>query len=136
MSRVKLKRRTDTHVILTLYRHWEEMPDYTNNVYSQLAKPRTTIHVARQGFDGDIIGYRESIIDDPNLTAINSTSFSRSFGSTKNFVRGSAAQFPFAPGGLEAEVIEEEDEGHVEVNVDADLFDLSGMTRYIMLESY
>ncbi|CEG64789.1 Putative Dead deah box rna helicase [Rhizopus microsporus] len=102
------------------------MPDYTNNVYSQLAKPRTTIHVARQGFDGDIIGYRESIIDDPNLTAINSTSFSRSFGSTKNFVRGSAAQFPFAPGGLEAEVIEEEDEGHVEVNVDADLFDLSG----------
>ncbi|KAG1176306.1 hypothetical protein G6F70_005554 [Rhizopus microsporus] len=106
--------------------HWEEMPDYTNNVYSQLAKPRTTIHVARQGFDGDIIGYRESIIDDPNLTAINSTSFSRSFGSTKNFVRGSAAQFPFAPGGLEAEVIEEEDEGHVEVNVDADLFNLSG----------
>ncbi|CAO3677947.1 unnamed protein product [Rhizopus microsporus] len=51
--------------------HWEEMPDYTNNVYSQLAKPRTTIHVARQGFDGDIIGYRELSLTIP--TSLQST---------------------------------------------------------------
>ncbi|KAG1466814.1 hypothetical protein G6F46_001870 [Rhizopus delemar] len=107
--------------------HWEETPNYANNVYSQLSKPRTAIQVARQGFDGDVIGYKEYIMDDPNLSSTNSTSFSRAFGSTKNFVRGSAAQFPFAPGGLEKEVIEEDEEGYEgRVDINTDLFNLNG----------
>ncbi|KAI8992195.1 NUC185 domain-containing protein [Mycotypha africana] len=83
--------------------HWEENLDYTLNAYTQLSKPRTSIEVVRKGFDGDIIGLREVIIDDPNSTSANSTSLSRAFGSAKNFVRGTASQFPFAPGGLENE---------------------------------
>ncbi|CAO3595288.1 unnamed protein product [Absidia cylindrospora] len=38
----------------------------------------------------------------------NSTSLARAFGSTKDFVRGKALQFPFAPGGLEVEVMDDE----------------------------
>jgi hypothetical protein len=113
-------------------RHWEETPNYANNIYSQLSKPRTAIQVARQGFDGDIIGYKEYIMDDPNLSSTNSTSFSRAFGSTKDFVRGSAAQFPFAPGGLEKEVIEEDEEGYEgRVDINTDLFNLNGKTKFL-----
>lgn len=109
-------------------RHWEETPDYSSNAYSQLSKPRTNIEVARKGFDGDIIGFKEVIIDDPNLASNNSTSFSRAFGSTKDFVRGSASQFPFAPGGLEAEVIVDQLDSNVDLDADIDFFDVEGKT--------
>ncbi|OAC97582.1 hypothetical protein MUCCIDRAFT_45570 [Mucor lusitanicus CBS 277.49] len=110
--------------------HWEETPNYAENAHSQLSKPRTNIQVARKGFDGDIVGFREVIIDDPNLASNNSTSFSRAFGSTKDFVRGSASQFPFAPGGLDAQVIvdqdDDADENNVDLDVDIDFFDFDG----------
>ncbi|KAL7316699.1 Antiviral helicase ski2 [Mucor circinelloides] len=109
--------------------HWEETPNYAENAYSQLSKPRTNIEVARKGFDGDIIGFKEVIIDDPNLASNNSTSFSRAVGSTKDFVRGSASQFPFAPGGLDAEVIVDQDdldENNVDLDVDIDFFNFDG----------
>jgi antiviral helicase SKI2 len=111
--------------IFLLLRHWEETPDYVSNAYSQLSKPRTNIDIARKGFDGDIIGFKEVIVDDPNLASNNSTSLSRAFGSTKNFVRGSASQFPFAPGGLDKEIVLEEEE--VDVDVDTDFINLQGM---------
>lgn len=63
------------------------------------------------------------------MASNNSTSFSRAFGSTKDFVRGSASQFPFAPGGLEAEVIVEEGllTEDVDLDVDIDFFNFEGM---------
>ncbi|KAG0168825.1 hypothetical protein DFQ28_000374 [Apophysomyces sp. BC1034] len=102
--------------------HWTEAPDFQSFVHTQLSKSRTSVSVARQGYDGDIVGYRESIVVDPNSSATNSTSLSRSFGSSKDFVRGKAAQFPFAPGGLEREVLEEEPEEDY-LNVDLDFLD-------------
>lgn len=118
-------------ILLVNRRHWEEAPNYNSNAYSQLSKPRTNIEVARKGFDGDIIGFKEVIIDDPNLASNNSTSFSRAFGSTKDFVRGSAAQFPFAPGGLEAEVVIDDDvlNNSVDLEADIDFFDVEGICR-------
>ncbi|CAO3616518.1 unnamed protein product [Mucor hiemalis] len=110
--------------------HWEEAPNYNSNAYSQLSKPRTNIEVARKGFDGDIIGFKEVIIDNPNLASNNSTSFSRAFGSTKDFVRGFAAQFPFAPGGLEAEVVIDDDllDNTVDLEADLDFFDVADLS--------
>lgn len=58
------------------------------------------------------------------MASNNSTSFSRAFGSTKDFVRGSASQFPFAPGGLEAEVIVLDED--VELDADIDFFNFEG----------
>lgn len=62
------------------------------------------------------------------MASNNSTSFSRAFGSTKDFVRGSASQFPFAPGGLDAEVIIEDDllNNPVDLDADIDFFDVEG----------
>ncbi|CEP13155.1 hypothetical protein [Parasitella parasitica] len=107
--------------------HWEETPNYAEHAYSQLSKPRTSIQVARKGFDGDIVGFKEVLIEDPNLASNNSTSFARAFGSTKDFVRGSASQFPFAPGGLDAEVVVDQPaDSKVDLDVDIDFFDFDG----------
>lgn len=78
------------------------------------------MHVARRGYDGDIVGYREAIVHDPNMSSTNSTSLSRPFGSMKTFVRGNASQFPFAPGGLEDEVVDVDDIDAKDVGVDLD----------------
>ncbi|KAI7903508.1 NUC185 domain-containing protein [Cokeromyces recurvatus] len=114
--------------------HWKETPEYASHGYSQLSKARTKIEVVRKGFDGDIIGFKEDILDDPNSTCNNSTSFSRAFGSTKDFVRGSASQFPFAPGGLEAEIIEDDIVNEVELDTNIDFFD-NEEANHLMMEA-
>ncbi|KAI9494833.1 NUC185 domain-containing protein [Zychaea mexicana] len=102
--------------------HWTETPDFPSFGHAQISKPRTTIQVARRGYDGDIVGYNEAILNDPNISSTNSTSFSRPFGSVKDFVRGNATQFPFAPGGLETEVIvATENDDAIEQSLDIDL---------------
>ncbi|KAI9264753.1 NUC185 domain-containing protein [Sporodiniella umbellata] len=68
-------------------------------------------------------------MDESNLLSTNSTSFSRAFGSTKNFVRGSASQFPFAPGGLEKEVVSESDSGLIYANISDHPFDLNEICK-------
>ncbi|KAI8079697.1 NUC185 domain-containing protein [Gilbertella persicaria] len=55
-------------------------------------------------------------MDDVNLE--HSTSLTRAFGPTKNFVRGSASQIPFAPGGLETEVVIDEEQVHLDTDID------------------
>ncbi|KAF7727737.1 hypothetical protein EC973_007196 [Apophysomyces ossiformis] len=125
--------------------HWTETPDFQSFSHAQLSKSRTSVHVARRGFDGDIIGYRESVVSDPNSSATNSTSLTRTFGSAKDFVRGKAAQFPFAPGGLEHEVLEEkieeevldmdldfleeDDKGVAELKKDASVFNMEDIMK-------
>ncbi|KAI8971231.1 NUC185 domain-containing protein [Pilobolus umbonatus] len=98
--------------------HWEEPTNFTLNSYSQLSKPQTNVEVVRQGFAGDVVGYREILSEDVHLDSNNSTSFTRSVGSTKTFVRGTAGQFPFAPGGLENEVMSMEDDILDDMNLD------------------
>lgn len=86
--------------------------------------------MARKGYDGHIIGYQEAIVQDPNMAANNSTSVTRPFGSVKDFVRGNASQFPFAPGGLETEVvITEEDEQALDIDLD---FLQDGTPRFLL----
>ncbi|KAI8878004.1 antiviral helicase [Backusella circina FSU 941] len=105
--------------------HWDEQVNYIDTTFSQVSKPLTAISVARKGYDGNVVGFRETILDDATLTSNNSTSFTRAFGSTKDFVRGSATQFPFAPGGLDVEV-----DGLVKVdlNVDIDFDHVNGIS--------
>ncbi|KAI8368205.1 NUC185 domain-containing protein [Radiomyces spectabilis] len=101
--------------------HWEETPNFPGFLHAQISKPHTTIEVVRHGFDGDLVGYKEALVDSPYLASTNSTSVMRPFAGTKDFVRGKATQFPFAPGGLEVEVLEEDEQ--IDVDVDLDFLD-------------
>ncbi|CAG8444246.1 11037_t:CDS:10, partial [Funneliformis caledonium] len=69
------------------------------------SKSRTTLEMVRDGPDGKIIGYKEIVVGESNLTAKNSTSLLREPGAINHFVKGASSQFPFAPGGLESEVM-------------------------------
>ncbi|SAM08621.1 hypothetical protein [Absidia glauca] len=108
--------------------HWDEEPSFFSFAHEQLAKSRTDLQVVRQGYDGDLIGYQEAVQDDANLMATNSTSLTRAFGSTKDFVRGKASQFPFAPGGLEVAAmvdttVDDGTQDNVEFNLDLTFLD-------------
>ncbi|CAO3643994.1 unnamed protein product [Cunninghamella blakesleeana] len=112
---------------------WDEKPNYYSFGHEQVGKSQTDIRVVRQGFDGNIIGYRECLQDHVNLSSTNSTSFQRAFGSAKDFVRGSASQFPFTPGGLEVDVIntkeEMKDEEDKNINNENIIMDLTFMNQ-------
>ncbi|EXX52311.1 Ski2p [Rhizophagus irregularis DAOM 197198w] len=83
----------------------EREPDFISLTVLEPSKPRTTLEIARDGPDGKIIGYKEVVVTDLNLTVKNSTSLLREPGSINHFVRGASSQFPFTPGGLEPEVM-------------------------------
>ncbi|GBC10110.1 hypothetical protein RclHR1_09340009 [Rhizophagus clarus] len=83
----------------------EREPDFISLTVLEPSKPRTTLEIVRNGPDGRIIGYKEVVVTDLNLTVKNSTSLLREPGSINHFVRGASSQFPFTPGGLEPEVM-------------------------------
>ncbi|CAG8466118.1 16976_t:CDS:10, partial [Racocetra fulgida] len=85
--------------------YWERDPDFISLASLKPSKSRTTLEIVRDGPEGDIIGYKEITIGESTITSQNSTSFLREPGALKNFVRGKSSYLPFAPGGLESEVI-------------------------------
>ncbi|RUP46090.1 hypothetical protein BC936DRAFT_147369 [Jimgerdemannia flammicorona] len=85
--------------------YWHREPDLSNLYYTELSRPRTTLDIIRRGARGEVAGYREVTVPDASLTAKNSTSLRRDPGSMADFVRGKGNFFPFAPGGLESEVM-------------------------------
>ncbi|CAG8573200.1 50_t:CDS:10, partial [Diversispora eburnea] len=70
---------------------WERETDFMSLTLLNPSKPRTSIEIVITG--------------ESNLTSRNSTSLLREPGLRSDFVRGTTNQFPFAPGGLESEVL-------------------------------
>ncbi|KAL7750016.1 Antiviral helicase ski2 [Sorochytrium milnesiophthora] len=73
--------------------------------------PVTTLEFVRTGFTGDVVGVREvacSVGEGGGMTAKSSTSMQRELGARGNFVRGKSGYSPFAPGGLENEVMQQQ----------------------------
>jgi antiviral helicase SKI2 len=103
-------------------RHWREEPDYHSLLWAQPTARSTKLEFTRAGLNGRIIGYNETIVSaaGPSAsasllvgaasTAKNSTSMQRAPGAKANFVRGKSGNFIFAPGGLEDEVLKDDDE--------------------------
>ncbi|PWZ02626.1 antiviral helicase [Testicularia cyperi] len=93
----------------TYQTHWSRKPKLDHMLW---AEPSTSLHsleFVRAGLDGRIVGYREvSQTAAPLLDSRSSASLTRKPASATNFVRGKSAYVPFAPGGLEHEVMKEE----------------------------
>ncbi|CAG8794692.1 24576_t:CDS:2, partial [Racocetra persica] len=85
--------------------YWERDPDFISLASLKPSKSRTTLEIVRDGPEGNIIGYKEITIGESTITSQNSSSFLREPGALKNFVRGKSSYLPFAPGGLESEVM-------------------------------
>ncbi|KAK9679429.1 Antiviral helicase ski2, partial [Basidiobolus ranarum] len=87
--------------------YWFKPSEYTNLLLSEPSKPATKIDFVRDPLSDQINGYEETAIPESALTASNSTSLQREPGVMNDFVRGRAGNFPFAPGGLEYDIMAE-----------------------------
>lgn len=98
--------------------HWQRKPKLEHMLW---AEPSTSLHsleFVRAGLEGRIVSYREvSHTSTPLLDSKSSASMTRKPATSSNFVRGKSAYVPFAPGGLENEVMKDAD------GVDEDLSD-------------
>ncbi|XP_076455159.1 superkiller complex protein 2-like isoform X1 [Babylonia areolata] len=97
---------------------------------------QTTIVVERNPATGHLLGYKEEYLPDSNKTSRNSLSLRRAPGPAYSDVRGSAANMPFWPGGLEEpslDKLDEEASSSTTLNFETDLLTvapgmLDGMT--------
>lgn len=76
---------------------WSHAHDYERLLTGELSPNVSRLEFVRSGLEGRIIGYRETVAV-PNADA---GSLLRPVGDTANFVRGTTAQAPFLPGGME-----------------------------------
>ncbi|SPO20957.1 probable SKI2 - antiviral protein and putative helicase [Ustilago trichophora] len=90
--------------------HWQRKPKLEHMLW---AEPSTSLHsleFVRAGLEGRIVSYREvSHTSTPLLDSKSSASMARKPATSSNFVRGKSAYVPFAPGGLENEVMKDTD---------------------------
>ncbi|CBQ67780.1 probable SKI2-antiviral protein and putative helicase [Sporisorium reilianum SRZ2] len=90
--------------------HWQRKPKLEHMLW---AEPSTSLHsleFVRAGLEGRIVSYREvSHTSTPLLDSKSSASMARKPATSSNFVRGKSAYVPFAPGGLENEVMKDAD---------------------------
>ena len=90
--------------------HWQRKPKLEHMLW---AEPSTSLHsleFVRAGLEGRIVSYREvSHTSTPLLDSKSSASMARKPATQNNFVRGKSAYVPFAPGGLENEVMKDVD---------------------------
>ena len=97
--------------------HWQRQPKLEHMLW---AEPSTSLHsleFVRAGLEGRIVSYREvSHTSTPLLDSKSSASMARKPATSSNFVRGKSAYVPFAPGGLENEVMKTADDAEQDAN--------------------
>ena len=85
---------------------WSHPYDYERLLTGELSPNVSRLEFVRSGLDGHIIGYSETM----EAQNVDAGSLQRPVGDTANFVRGTTAQAPFLPGGMEASAEEPEAE--------------------------
>ncbi|KAI8621867.1 NUC185 domain-containing protein [Chytriomyces sp. MP71] len=85
-------------------------PNIANLLQARLTKPRTTLRVQRNlaTLDVDFSSFEETLLENTDSNATNSTSFLREPSSHRDFVRGASTNMPFAPGGLEKIILKDD----------------------------
>ncbi|KAE8215567.1 hypothetical protein CF327_g1163 [Tilletia walkeri] len=105
--------------------HWPREPNLHSLLWLAPTASSTALEFVRAGLDGRIVGYREVTRSGSSLTgggigdAKTSTSMLRAPAGNTSFVRGRSGQVPFAPGGLETEVLKQPDEDELDESLEA-----------------
>ncbi|CAG8479523.1 5994_t:CDS:10 [Acaulospora morrowiae] len=86
--------------------YWERDPDFLSLTSLEPSKSRVSLEIIREKPGGII-----TVVGESKLTPQNSTSFLREPGARNDFVRGNSNYYPFAPGGLESEVLIDLEDG-------------------------
>ncbi|PVD21624.1 hypothetical protein C0Q70_17423 [Pomacea canaliculata] len=96
--------------------------------HTQMCPVQTTVVVERNPSTGQLLGYKEEYIPDSSKTARNSLSLNRAPCPSYSDIRGSSANFPFWPGGLDEPLLEnlgEENVSQSDLNFETDLLSIA-----------
>ncbi|EPQ26088.1 uncharacterized protein PFL1_06296 [Pseudozyma flocculosa PF-1] len=110
--------------------HWPRTPHTQSMLWAEPSVSLTSLDFVRAGLEGRIVGYKElSHPRDPLLDPRNSTSLARKPATATNFVRGKSAFVPFAPGGLEDEVIAPHDPQEADERIETEVQQMEDALR-------
>ncbi|KAK0548177.1 Antiviral helicase ski2 [Tilletia horrida] len=117
------RRELDAEWLGQYQHHWPREPNLQSLLWLAPTASSTSLDFVRAGLDGRIVGYREvtrsanALLTGGVGDAKTSTSMLRAPATGSNFVRGKSGHVPFAPGGLEDEVLKHPDEEEEEDGV-------------------
>lgn len=92
--------RVPVHDLTSAQRFWPREPHPDNLYHAEVSGVQTTIQVDRNPTTGELLGYKEEYLESTS-EGKTSLSLRRPPGPAGQDVRGSSANFPFLPGGME-----------------------------------
>ncbi|KAI9327811.1 antiviral helicase [Zopfochytrium polystomum] len=102
---MKPKHTFDATVLPKVQKLWRRSTDYSSLLRVAPSPSRVGFRLKRSFETGEVVGYEEYIESGQQMTAGSSMSMRRKPAAARDFVRGTMANMPFAPGGLEREVV-------------------------------
>ncbi|XP_044275642.1 helicase SKI2W isoform X2 [Varanus komodoensis] len=89
------------------HRFWPREKDIQSLFKVDATPVHSTLQAERNPTTGELLGFREALVDNMGLSAKNSLSFQRAPGPPAEALRGSATNYPFWPGGMDEPSLEQ-----------------------------
>ncbi|XP_034277358.1 LOW QUALITY PROTEIN: superkiller complex protein 2 [Pantherophis guttatus] len=88
------------------HRFWPREKDVQSLFALEVTPVHSTLQAERNPTTGELLGFKEALVDNTGLSAKNSLSFQRAPGPPSESLRGSATNYPFWPGGIDEPILE------------------------------
>ncbi|XP_072845130.2 superkiller complex protein 2 isoform X1 [Pogona vitticeps] len=89
------------------HRVWPREKDVQSLFQVDITPVHSTLQADRNPTTGELLGFKEALVDNMGLSAKNSLSFQRAPGPPAEALRGSATNYPFWPGGMDEPSLEQ-----------------------------
>ncbi|KAM3847414.1 superkiller complex protein 2 isoform 2-T2 [Vipera latastei] len=106
------------------HRFWPRERDIQSLFALEVTPVHSTLRAQRNPTTGELLGFKEALVDNMGLSAKNSLSFQRAPGPPSESLRGSATNYPFWPGGIDEpslELIQAQEEMEEDIDFEKDL---------------
>ncbi|XP_048344709.1 helicase SKI2W [Sphaerodactylus townsendi] len=101
------------------HRFWPREKDVESLFEVGVTPVHSALQADRNPTTGELLGFREALVDNMGLSAKNSLSFQRAPGPPTEALRGSATNYPFWPGGIDEPSLEQmKTQGDLEEDID------------------
>uniref|UniRef100_A0A8C6V9T3 SKI2 subunit of superkiller complex n=1 Tax=Naja naja TaxID=35670 RepID=A0A8C6V9T3_NAJNA len=106
------------------HRFWPREKDVQSLFALDVTPVHSTLQAERNPTTGELLGFKEALVDNTGLSAKNSLSFQRAPGPPSESLRGSATNYPFWPGGIDEpslELIKAQEDKEEDIDFEKDL---------------
>ncbi|KAM6472552.1 superkiller complex protein 2 isoform 1-T1 [Liasis olivaceus] len=106
------------------HRFWPREKNIQSLFALEVTPVHSTLQAERNPTTGELLGFKEALVDNMGLSAKNSLSFQRAPGPPSESLRGSATNYPFWPGGIDEpslELIKAQEDKEEDIDFEKDL---------------